>query len=238
MHANAGLGGAGGGDGAGETGGTGVPGGLTGTDGFDGSDGFGIPGETGREIAPPPPSDTVGGGGRCRRWIRTSAPAPNATVAPTTSAATTAPKIAPRPTTPHYANLAEAVFACAQPASMASNRRVNSSGEPTLMRTDAGSPNGPSGRTITPCCSRRAANAAPSPTSTQRKFATPMSGAKPRSRSPAARRSRPSRVSLRLRATSSPAPRLASAASSADCVTSNAFLTFRQAAAMSGGQSP
>ncbi len=83
--------------------------------------------------------------------MRTSVPAPNATAAPTTSAAATPPMIAPRPTTPHYADLAEAVFARAQPASMAAKRRVSSSGEPTLMRTEAGSPNGPSGRTITPC---------------------------------------------------------------------------------------
>jgi DNA primase len=53
-----------------------------------------------------------------------------------------------------------------------------------------------------------------------------------------ANRSRPALVSARLRATSSPASRLASAASSADCVTSNAFLTLRQAAATSGGHSP
>ena len=47
------------------------------------------------------------------------------------------------------------------------------------MRTEAGSPNGPSGRTITPCRSRRAANAAPSPTSTQRKLATPVERLEP-----------------------------------------------------------
>ena len=181
----------------------------------------------------PPTAAAARAGGGCGR------PSPRrARRAATTSAAATPPMIAPRPTTPHYADPRGAGFGGPQPASMASKRRVSSSGEPTLMRTEAGSPNGPSGRTITPWRSRRAANAAPSPTSTQRKLATPSSGAKPRSRRPAASRSRPSRVSSRRRATSSPAPRLASAASSADCVTSNAFLTLRQAAATSGGQSP
>lgn len=99
------------GGGEGVTGGTGDAGGLgvTGAGGSDGLAGFGIPGETGREISPLPSTGTVGGGGTCRRWIRTSVPAPKATVAPTTSAAATPPMIAPRPTTPHYANLAVAV---------------------------------------------------------------------------------------------------------------------------------
>ncbi len=135
--------------------------------------------------------------------------------------------------------LGRAVSQAAQSPSRAAKSRSSSCGEPTLMRTEAGSPNGPSGRTITPLRSSRAANAAPSPTSAQTKFATPSSGSKPRSRRPAARRSRPASRLLRAGGRPPHRPRGSRARRRAPtCVTSNAFLTLRQAAATSGGQSP
>src|SRR5205823_473268 len=86
-------------------------------------------------------------------------------------------------------------------------KKAFSSGVPTVTRIASGAPNPASGRTITPWRRSRSKSAAPSPTSTNRKFpiAGPA-GSRPLARSVSSNSARPALFSARRRASSGSSP--------------------------------